>query len=296
MSEVWGSLTRLMASDFPVLYADFLRGCDPVLFERAGVFVPYEPRELADCPECDELCPIEVLPDDDGNDELFCVCMDHGWSRVDPLAQRRWWLHWEPVLKQFVSAMEIKGTWTPIVPDFVWKLGRQSRREFLFVRCCWAEHIKMLTAELVKHPKAVFVTLTPGAVTRLSITLPNRAFSLEETAVLDDEVRLNIDLEKIEAILGPEEKPKIKPPTRRGHRSVHIEKLIHELRQHLLAARDHFWETGNLLPKPTMLELGKMIGIEKYAVSRCIRDPDADKLRFLWKHADDINFVSNWKG
>ena len=71
MSEVWGSLTRLMASDFPVLYADFLRGCDPVIHEQAGIFVPYEPRELADCPECDEMCPIEILQDRDGKDEYL---------------------------------------------------------------------------------------------------------------------------------------------------------------------------------------------------------------------------------
>lgn len=293
MSKVWGSLSRLMASDFPVLYADFLRGCDPVLHERAGIFVAYEPRELADCPECDEMCPIEVLQDNDGNNELYCVCMDHGWSLVDPLDQRRWWLHWEPIVEQFVAAVGIKGAMTPIVPDFVWKLGRQGRRDFLFVRCCWEEHIKMLTAELVKHPKSIFVTLTPGAVERLSITLPNRAFSLEETAELDDEARLHVDLEKIEAILGPENEKTTRAIPRRAVRVSNIEKLVVEMKEHYRASRDHYYATGRLLPRPTQRELARRIGVRQDDVSRCLSDPDAVVLKLLWNQAEDIRAVLN---
>ena len=153
----------------------------------------------------------------------------------------------------------------------------------------------MLTAELVKHPKSIFVTLTPGAVERLSITLLNRAFSLEETAELDDDARLQIDLEKIEAILGSEKPEPTKKTARRGNRTANIEKLTHEVYRHLLSARDHLCETGDLLPKPSLQQLGKMVGLAKHDVTRCMQDPDADKLRHCWKFADDVEFVRKWK-
>ncbi len=121
-------------------------------------------------------------------------------------------------------------------------------------------------------------------------------FEHQEVTQLDERYRILFDMEKIEAIIMPDAPIPTKPTARRGNRSANIEKLVAELRQHLLVTRDHYWATGNLLPKPKMEDLGKMIGIEKYAVSRCIRDSDADMLRFLWQHADDMDFVRDWKG
>jgi hypothetical protein len=87
-----------------------------------------------------------------------------------------------------------------------------------------------------------------------------------------------------------------KPTPRRGNRAVNIEKLSQELFQHLIAARDHVWITGDLLPRPSLQDLGKMAGLEKHDVTRCMKDRDAIKLRYLWKVADDIKLVQDWKG
>jgi len=107
MSQLWSTVIRLIASDFPVLYADCLRGEPPEPYERAGIMTPYSPRDLADCPKCDEAWDIEVL-ELEGKAELFCVCPEHGWNRIDPLILRRWWLHLDPILDRFVEIMEIK--------------------------------------------------------------------------------------------------------------------------------------------------------------------------------------------
>lgn len=200
MSQLWSTVIRLIASDFPVLYADSLRGESPEIYEKAGIMTPYSPRELADCPECGDPWDIEVL-DIDGKGELFCVCPIHGWSPIDPLVLRRWRLHLNPILDRFIEVMGIKGTRTPIILDLVWKLGRQGRCDFIFVKHCREEHLKAMTAEFGKHPKAVIITMTPESAARLSITLPNRKFSLVETTRYELDSTLTIDWEKIEAII-----------------------------------------------------------------------------------------------
>ena len=290
MSQLWSTIIRLIASSFPVLYADCLRGESPETYEQAGIMTPYSPRDLADCPECGEAWDIEVM-NIDGKDELFCVCPEHGWSSIDPLLLRRWWLHLDPIIDRFVAIMGIKGTRTPIIPDLVWKLGRQGRRDFIFVKHCWEEHLKAMTAELVNHPKAVIITIAPESADRLSITLPNRKFSLVETTQYDPGGTLTVDLEKIEAMIEPESTVPSKPVVRRGQRTANIEKLVAELKEHYRTSRDHYYAVGDLLPRPTQTELAKRIGIRQDDVSRCLSDPGAVLLQTLWKNAEDIRAV-----
>ncbi len=290
MSQLWSGVIRLIASDFPVLYADSLCGESPEPFERAGIMTPYSPRDLADCPECDEPWEIEVL-NIKGKDELFCVCPEHGLSPVDPLVLRRWRLHLGPILDRFVEIMGIKGTRTQIVPDMVWKLGRQGRRDFIFVKYCWEEHLKATTAELIKHPKTVLVTITPESAARLSITLPNRKFSLVETTRYDPVETLVVDLEKIEAMIGEDEKKDLKTIPRRTVRIANIERLVAELKEHYRASKDHYFAVGRLLPRPTQAELARRTGLRQNDVSRCMSDPDAKILQLLWQECENEKYV-----
>ena len=292
MSQLLSSIIRLIASDFPVLYANFLRGESPEPFEKAGIMTPYSPRDLADCPECDEAWEIEVLHIK-GKDELFCNCPDHGLSPVDPLILRRWWLHLDPILERFVEIMGIKGSRTPIVPDLVWKLGRQGRRDFIFVKYCWEEHLKAMTAELEKHPRSVIVTITPESAERLSITLPNRKFSLVETMNYEPSGTLTVDLEKIEAMIGSTEENSTKAIPRRAVRLNNIERLVDELKEHYRQSKTNYYASGNLLPRPTQEELARRTHLHQHDVSRCLKDPDAALLQMLWKNAEDIRAVLN---
>jgi len=85
------------------------------------------------------------------------------------------------------------------------------------------------------------------------------------------------------------------PVPRHGNRTANIERLTRELYQHLSAARDCVWETGELLPRPSLQKLGEMAGLAKHVVTRCMQDPDADKLRYCWNLANDIKGVQEWK-
>lgn len=292
MSKLWSSMIRLIASDHPVFYADFLYDESPEPYEKLGIMTPDAPGELAECPECDDYCDIEVLHRN-GQDELYCVCADHGWSLIDPLRLRRWRLHLAPVLDQFVEKMEIKGARTPIVPDMVWKLGRRNRRDFIFIKYCHEEHIKMMTAELVKHPKAVLVTITPESADRLSITLPNRKFSWIETIRYDPGESMVIDFERIEAMIGSSEANAAKAIPRRAVRMKSIELLVDVLKDHYRMSKDHYYTTGDLLPRPTQVELARQTNLQQHDVSRCLKDPDAKFLQMLWENAEDMRAILN---
>jgi hypothetical protein len=66
---------------------------------------------------------------------------------------------------------------------------------------------------------------------------------------------------------------------------------------HLIAARDYAWSTkdtvggAKLLPRPTQKQLGKPLGLDKSAVSRCINDKTAGLLNRLWRMAVDLNEI-----
>ncbi len=117
--------------------------------------------------------------------------------------------------------------------------------------------------------------------------------AFEDVSRLDERYKIHFDMERIEAIIMPDAPIPTKPTARRGNRSA---KLVAELKEHYRQSKDHYYTTSDLLPCSTQEDLAKRVGVRQDAVSRCIRDSDADKLRFLWKHADDIDFIRDWKG
>lgn len=87
---------------------------------------------------------------------------------------------------------------------------------------------------------------------------------------------------------------------KRAERATGIEAIRHQLVEHIRAARDHAWflkdrgKTPELLPRPTQNALGKMAGLDKSAVSRCINDSRATDLRTLWQIAGDLELVMKY--
>jgi hypothetical protein len=92
-----------------------------------------------------------------------------------------------------------------------------------------------------------------------------------------------------------------KPLPMRGTRAANIEKLEHELQQHLLAARDHAYaliDAGHapeLLPRPEQNELARRLGVPAPAVYRCLTDPRAKLLKILWDAAQSLESVMQFK-
>ena len=81
---------------------------------------------------------------------------------------------------------------------------------------------------------------------------------------------------------------------KRAVRLTAIEKIEKALEDHLRAARDHAFTLQNngrpvtLMPRPEQQELAALLGLTPAAVSRCINDPKASKLKILWESANSL--------
>lgn len=288
-------LSRILSAfglEEPIFEAEFLEGGKPRPLERLGIFVPDSPNLTAYCRRCDDYTPVEVRQDESGQTTYWRVCCGPP-KQLSPSRFRVWHVRQEPFLERFVKAVGIKGTMTEIVTGRVWKLGRRGQQVFLYVNRVMIPDLKTLGPVLSRFPNAVIVVPSHEQLERLNIVLPNRGIILKEVTRLDERYRIRFDMEKIEAIIEPETLIPTKPTARRGSRSANIEKLVAELKEHYRRSKDHYYTTGDLLPRPTQEGLAKRVGVRQDAVSRCLNDPDATILQMLWKNAGDIRAVLN---
>lgn len=87
---------------------------------------------------------------------------------------------------------------------------------------------------------------------------------------------------------------------KRSERAAAIDALKAELHKHLRAARDHAHTTrdnGNpdLLPRPTQKQLAQALKLSPSTVSRCLADSRDRELQLLWKWANDLDAVMNYR-
>lgn len=210
-------------------------------------------------------------------------------------------LTWDIVVPILVQRIGESLGWTApfreVVPEVVWSFGRKMRHEFYYIRRMERLDVTVIKTFFEPYPKAVLVTPTNLLQRQLKDILPKHlCFSIEMIGTMDEACQLSIDMKLIEAELEPIVEAKKKPMPRRGNRTANIEKLAYELSQHLFASRDHVYEVGDILPRPSLQDLGKMAGLEKHDVTRCMKDKDAKKLQYLWKISNDIDEVRRWKG
>jgi hypothetical protein len=258
------------------------------------------PGSFATSYDCDECCDLgEVIwheSPQNGTRRAYYRC-ECGLNPVEPEEL----LTWDIVVPILVQRIGESLGWTApfreVVPEVVWSLGRKMRREFYYIRCSNRRDVTVIRTFFAQYPTAVLVTPTDSLQRQLKEMLPEHlCFSIETIGTMNEACRLSVDMTLIEAELEPIVEAKKKKMPRRGNRTANIEKLAHELSQHLIASRDHVWETGDILPRPSLQDLGKMAGLEKHDVTRCMKDKDAKKLQYLWKIANDIKEVQKWKG
>jgi len=232
-----------------------------------------------------------------GTSDPLVRCEGCGLYGIEPQKLATWTVIIPSLIQRIGEAMGFQQPFAEDVSSLVWSFGRKMRREFYYVRCVAFEKKAVVKSFFVPHPTAVLIVPTNAAKEIVREILPNNlCFSAESVASFDEEYRLSVAMPLIEAELKPIVESRKKPAARRGNRAVNIEKLVNELKQHIIAARDHAWEVGELLPRPFLQDLGKLAGLEKHDVSRCMRDADAGMLRLLWKVAGDIKLVREWKG
>ncbi len=191
----------------------------------------------------------------------------------------------------------------PIVSDHLWQVGRitiESRsREIWFVRGLGTKHRADILDRLGSHPKTIVFTPSEAMANFYAQYISNTIMPLE--AIIDhDEQRWQIDLNAIvNRVLEAHEQLKPVPTVnpKRASRTAKIERLIDELKVYLRSAADYAQSTSDngdgpaLLPRPTQEQLGRLAGMSKVDVTRCMKDTSANELRLLWQTAGDPNAI-----
>ena len=291
--DFWSRVLSAFTLEVPIFEAEFLLGAKPQPLVRQGIFVPATPDRVAQCPICEEYTPVEITKDADGQDIYRLACC-YPFKRINPKRLRVWQVREEPLLELFQRKVGIKGTRKDVVPKRIRQLGRRGQQVFLYFNRVMIDDLKTFAPILSRFPNAIFVVPTDTIRERLEITHSNRCISLYNVTSLDLKYRVVFDMATIEAIIEPENRKKPKPIVQRGKRSVNIEKLIAEMKEHYRRAKDHYFNSdGDILPRPTQEELASRVGIRQDSVSRCLNDPNAHLLRALWKNAEDIRAILN---
>ena len=261
--------------------------------QKAGLIQPGPLSEIYRC-TCGEGSGGEVFWMDkkDGTRVPMAYCDGCGLNRLTLDDLYTWNIVFSELLKRLVESLGFPYPPEEVFPDTIWKFGRHRSRYLYYVGS--VENAKPLVQTFQSLPTALILVLSKDDARVLREFISNSSIILEEIATFDDQFRIQFDRTSLDAALEPDGKTPMKPHARRGNRTANIEKLIAELKQHLISARDYAWETGNLLPRPQRQELGRRVGLKKHDVTRCMHDPDAEILRYLWKLANDMTMVRDW--
>jgi len=269
------------------------------MLEKKKYLIPIGDLTIITCPTCRGTGDISWTDIKGRGNIPFSSCVECGIYEVNPKRLRYWNIRLEVILERLVEKLELRGGIQVHVPNLLWRLGRKKNREYLYIRRYDPEERRMFRNELSKMPKAILMTGTKPILEDVRFDHDHTSFSLEGVARLDEQCELVIDFEALRDIIGKEDPVKEKPATivsKRGSRTAKMEKLVHEIEDHLRVAREHARVTAEqghieLLPRPSLGELAKRTGLGKMDVSRCLKDPDAHVLRYLWNQADDLKSI-----
>jgi len=267
--------------------------------EEKKFLIPTGILEGMSCSKCHRLCSVGWSNIKGRGNIPFASCVECGIYEVHPKRLRRWNVRLETILERLVEKLELRGGIQVHVPNLLWRLGRKRNREYLYVRRYDPEERRMFRNELSKMPNAILITGTKRILEDVRFDHDHTSFSLVGVTSLDEQCEMLIDFEVLQDIIGKEDSVKKKPVTvasKRGSRTAKMERLVHEIEEHLRAAREHARVTAEqgrieLLPRPSLGELAKRTGLSKMDVSRCLKDTDAHVLKYLWNQADDLKSI-----
>jgi hypothetical protein len=280
----------------PEVIAYHLHDIDLERGERIGLLIPMEPTDRLWCRQCSGgNSLLSSFHNKDGSIGYAVLCGECGGTRIDESELRRWRIHSEELGRRFAKAARIQGEITPIINDQAWHLGRRGNHPYIFVRYAGDYQLVALVALLKQHPKATIVAATSRFMTKLQNELPNRCIALELSATFSEDGSMEIDPSVLEEA-KPD--PSKSPRKRRGERTAKTEQLEHAMKEHVFAAYDYMLDTAGcgevkLLPRPTQAMLGKMTNLSQKEVSRCLLDPEAKKLRYLWDNSLTVDGIES---
>ena len=315
MDETLNCLLQRLEADPPVFHADEFRpGLVPwrQRMEAAGILRAISASAAATCLYCgdDDLRQVTFLADRrTGQKRGYITCPECGPVEIPAERLQRWSVNTRAFLQAAFSTAGVAMRPSESVEGRLWQTGKAMwagrSREVWFARAFRQDHVSDAVQVLQGRPKAVVFTPTEAGAARWQAATENLVVALESTLSLVDG-SLAFDLQYVEgrivdAGLGPEAAPK-RRTKKRGPRTAKIELLKKEMIKHLQAARDHALDTldrtgvPQLLPRPLRKELGALVGLQSYEVTKCFQDPEARELNLYWETALDLDKIMAWRG
>lgn len=266
------------------LHGSSIGGADYEPMERQGILIRDTPQKTDWCDRC--CCESKAEPHRSINGKI------HYWrtccfpiKRVNPKNFRVWLVEPQPMIDLFRERVGIKGSITEVTANQIWKWGRRGQQSFVYIRHVSQDDLKSVAAVLKQFPKSLFITPRMVYLETLDIALPNRGIAWDDVSSLSENYSIQLDLEKIEAILVPPE------PVRRScakSRLEKIDRLVTVMKDHYLLAKSHYLATkGEILRRPTQVELAERAETTPVVVTRCLRDKKAVLLKTLWENAEN---------
>lgn len=235
-----------------------------------------------------------------GSTRAYLPCSLCGPSEIAPAALRRWRVDLEGLFAAVFAGIVTPLRITALVPGRLWRVGksRVPAGEFS-VFAARQLHRRDSTETLARariSSRAVVLALAHWPVQ--TATIPGPLILPLTTLVAFTSGCVRFDREQVADRLAerPQDRGHIgkRPARKRASRAADIAALTKEMREHLRTARDYAFSNRNrtgqpqLLPRPTQEELARRIGASQWTVSRCLNDPEARELDFLWNLAVDL--------
>ncbi len=278
----------------------------PMLRKRS-IVRPITPAASIECSDCGELRRINYVNAAGGDCHGFISCSQCGSLEVPAGLLERWEIHSDAFL-----AASFHGTKLSVhehLPGQLWQVGKANwagrTREIWFARSCRVDAVDAAVTVLARRPKALLFVPTEVAIGYWQVEVSNLVISLEQAlTILDSAFHLDVGYVEgkiIDAGMGPDAVSTVRTK-RRASRVTNIELLKNTLIEHLLAARDHAFETQErtgqpqLLPRPSRKELGDFTGLKSYQVTKCFQDKGAAELNLYLETANDLDQIMKWKG
>lgn len=153
-----------------------------------------------------------------------------------------------------------------------------------------------------RHPAAIVLAAAAEDAEVWQSHGPQVVVPLGEVLAFDGAVRGNVAA--IESLLAGRNPPKPVRSTngKKAQLLVHVDRLRRELIEHIQAARRYAFDrrdrTGEpaLLERPTKSQLGQLVGLKRYQVTRCFEDPAGRELSLLWEVAGDLEQILRYGG
>ena len=294
----------------PTLNAEDLAGftaAEVEAFRKAGLLEPGETAGYVTCRECadDHVAKVEHVSAPGGKSRFFAVCPHNGRFEVPRDRLFQWYVSFDPVLAAVMAALGATGDLQTVAPGRVWKMGRatlggRSRPLWAVRGMAWPD-AAVVARDVPKGKSPVVFVFGRLPTDGLLDVPPDSIIELRGVVSLQSGV-LAVATDAVDGqISGVASEAQPKKAKKRSSRAANIDAIKKLLHEHIKAARDHYYTSlqkeqgGGFLPRPTQQELADRLGVHVSSVNRAINDTSDRELPILWRAANDLEQIKQYR-